>query len=114
MADFKHLAVVKFRPDVNVGEILQGVQALVSRIDTVKSLEWGEDLEGSEMVRQGFTHVIAVTFRNKEDYDAYVRHPEHVKFSAVFAQALDKVVVLDFQGMSVEQKVKESELPMPS
>uniref|UniRef100_A0A7N0UTR7 Stress-response A/B barrel domain-containing protein n=1 Tax=Kalanchoe fedtschenkoi TaxID=63787 RepID=A0A7N0UTR7_KALFE len=119
MADFKHLVVVKFRPDVNVGEILYGIQTLVSCVGTVKPFECyieyrstGEDLEGSEMVRQGFTHVFAVIFGSKEGYNAHIQRPAHIKFSAVVAQALDKVVVLNFLGMWVEQKVKASDLPL--
>ena len=40
MAVFKHLAVVKFKEDVVVEEILKGMEKLVSEVDAVKSFEW--------------------------------------------------------------------------
>ncbi|KAL9661778.1 hypothetical protein QQ045_026606 [Rhodiola kirilowii] len=115
MGDFKHLVVVKFKPEVEVAEILKGIQDLMSRlVDIVKSFEWGEDMESHEMGRQGFTHVFAVTFRNKEDYNAYVQHPEHMKFSAVFAEAVDQAAVLDFLGMSVDPTVTSAPETVPN
>ena len=40
MAGFKHLAVVKFKEEVAVEEILKGMEKLVSEVDAVKSFEW--------------------------------------------------------------------------
>uniref|UniRef100_A0A7N0ZV47 Stress-response A/B barrel domain-containing protein n=1 Tax=Kalanchoe fedtschenkoi TaxID=63787 RepID=A0A7N0ZV47_KALFE len=102
MGEFKHLAVVKFKDGAAVDEILKGLQDLISQVDTVKSFEWGQDLESHEMVRQGFTHVFTVTFGTKDEFDAYVAHPKHVEFSTVFLAAIEKVVVLDFHSISVK------------
>lgn len=40
MAEFKHLVVVKFKEGVNVDEIVEQVEKMVSDIDSVKSFEW--------------------------------------------------------------------------
>ncbi|KAE8673669.1 ricin-agglutinin family protein [Hibiscus syriacus] len=96
MTGFKHLVIVKFKADSVVDDILKGMEKLVSEIDIVKSLEWGEDIESEEMLRQGFTHAFLMSFDNKEDYSAFVGHASHVEFSATFSGAIDKIVLLDF------------------
>ncbi|OMO58374.1 Dimeric alpha-beta barrel [Corchorus capsularis] len=96
MTGFKHLVVVKFKEDVAVEEILKGMEKLVSEVESVKSFEWGQDTEGLDMLRQGYTHAFMMTFEKKEDYTAFVSHPSHVEFSATFSTAIDKIVVLDF------------------
>ncbi|XWS71506.1 hypothetical protein CRYUN_Cryun03dG0143600 [Craigia yunnanensis] len=99
MAGFKHLAVVKFKEEVVVEEILKGMEKIVSEVDAVKSFEWGQDIEGQEMLRQGFTHAFLMTFDKKEDYIAFVSHPSHIEFSATFSTAIEKIVLLDFPSV---------------
>ncbi|PSR86510.1 Stress-response A/B barrel domain-containing protein [Actinidia chinensis var. chinensis] len=96
MAEFKHLVVAKFKEGVVVEELLKGMEKLVSEVDVVKSFEWGEDIESLEMLRQGFTHAFVMTFKNKEDFTAFLSHPKHVEFSATFSTVIEKIVLLDF------------------
>ncbi|KNA05671.1 hypothetical protein SOVF_188160 [Spinacia oleracea] len=96
MGDFKHLVVAKFKEGVAVEDVIKGMQDLVSDIDAVKSFEWGQDLESHEMLRQGFTHSFLMTFKNKEEYTAFLAHPKHIEFSATFSVAIEKVILLDF------------------
>ncbi|XP_044471107.1 stress-response A/B barrel domain-containing protein At5g22580 [Mangifera indica] len=102
MAEFKHLVIVKFREGVVVEEMVKGMEKLVSEIDAVKSFEWGQDVEGQEMLTQGFTHVFVMTFSKKEDYATFVAHPSHVEFSGPFSTAIEKIVVLDFPSVAVK------------
>ncbi|KAG8484829.1 hypothetical protein CXB51_021539 [Gossypium anomalum] len=102
MAGFKHLVIVKFKEDVVVEDILKGMQKLVSEIDAVKSFEWGQDIEGEEMLRHEFTHAFLMTFEDKQGYTAFVGHPCHVEFSATFSTAIDKIVLLDFASVVVK------------
>ncbi|KAK9175639.1 hypothetical protein WN944_027646 [Citrus x changshan-huyou] len=96
MGEFKHLVIVKFKEGVVVEDIVKGMKKLVSEIDSVKSFEWGQDVEGQEMLRQGFTHAFLMTFNEKEDYTTFASHPSHVEFSATFSAAIEKIVLLDF------------------
>ncbi|KAF5751600.1 hypothetical protein HS088_TW02G00615 [Tripterygium wilfordii] len=96
MGGFKHLVIVKFKEDVVVEDMLKGMEKLVSENELVKSFEWGQDVEGHEMLRQGFTHAFLMTFEKKEDYTAFLGHPSHVEYSTTFSGAIDKIVVLDF------------------
>ncbi|KAF2300749.1 hypothetical protein GH714_015484 [Hevea brasiliensis] len=67
---------------------MKGLEKLVSEIDLVKSFSWGQDLESPEMLAQGFTHAISMTFDKKQDYTAFQTHPNHVEFSATFSLLL--------------------------
>ncbi|OWM68975.1 stress-response A/B barrel domain-containing protein At5g22580 [Punica granatum] len=96
MGEFKHLVIVTFKGDAAVDEILKGLEKLVSEIEAVKSFEWGQDTESPEMLRQGYTHAFIMTFDKKEDFTAFVSHPNHVEFSSKFSEAIEKVVLLDF------------------
>ncbi|KAJ8551967.1 hypothetical protein K7X08_028410 [Anisodus acutangulus] len=101
MADeFKHLVLVKFKEDVVVEDILKQLEKLANEIDLVKSFVWGKDTESHEMLTQGYTHAIIMTFNSKEDYNTYVSHPKDVQFSALFVTVIDKAVVLNFPAVS--------------
>ncbi|KAF5447566.1 hypothetical protein F2P56_033110 [Juglans regia] len=102
MGDFKHLVIAKFKEDVVVEEILKGMEKLASDLEAVKSFEWGQDIESQEMLRQGFTHAFIMTFHKKEDFTAFLGHPNHVEFSTTFSAAIEKIVLLDFPAVLVK------------
>lgn len=56
----------------------------------------GEDFGSNETLRKGFTHALLVTFESSEGFHAYLSHPAHVEFGAIFRAAVDKYLVLDF------------------
>ncbi|KAJ9188717.1 hypothetical protein P3X46_000086 [Hevea brasiliensis] len=105
MGGFKHLVIVRFKEGTVVEEIMKGLEKLVSEIDLVKSFSWGQDLESPEMLAQGFTHAISMTFDKKQDYTAFQTHPNHVEFSATFSAAIEKIVVLCFSSVQVKPAV---------
>ncbi|CAL1404011.1 unnamed protein product [Linum trigynum] len=100
-AEFKHLVIIKFKEGVVVDDIIKGMEKLVSQIPLIKSLEWGHDSEGHEMLTQGFTHAFTLTFNSKEDYGAYESHPDHLEYAAVFSASIEKCVVLNFPRLSL-------------
>ncbi|XP_055836065.1 stress-response A/B barrel domain-containing protein At5g22580 [Solanum dulcamara] len=100
--EFKHLVLVKFKEDVVVEDIIKGLEKLVQGMDIVKSFVWGKDVESSEMLTQGYTHAIIMTFNSKEEYKTFANQPHHVEFGATFASVIDKAVLLDFPAISVK------------
>lgn len=54
------------------------------------------------MLRQGFTHAFMMTFSSKEEFSAFVGHPNHVEFSATFSTAIEKALLLDFPAVTVK------------
>ncbi|KAI9197001.1 hypothetical protein LWI28_028929 [Acer negundo] len=115
MSEFKHLVIVKFKEGVVVEDIIKGMEKLVSEIDVVKSFEWGQDVEGQEMLRQGFTHAFLMTFNKKEDYyTTFVTHPSHLEFSSTFSAAIDNIVLLDFPTFLVKPSPAPAPEPTPA
>nr|XP_043608902.1 stress-response A/B barrel domain-containing protein At5g22580 [Erigeron canadensis] len=102
MGEFTHLVVVKFKEEVVVDDIMKGLEKLATEIDSVKSFVWGKDIESMEMLRQGFTHALMMTFGTKDDFTAFQAHPNHVEFSATFSAAIEKIVLLDFPVTAVK------------
>ncbi|KAG6415157.1 hypothetical protein SASPL_122560 [Salvia splendens] len=102
MAEFNHLVLVKFKDDVVVDDVLQGLEKLVSEMDTVKSFVWGQDKESPDVLRQGFTHSFLMTFGSKEDFAAFAAHPNHLEFSTTFSAVIDKAILLDFPAKTVK------------
>ncbi|MQM08742.1 hypothetical protein Taro_041595 [Colocasia esculenta] len=96
MGDVKHLVLVKFKDGVVVEEIMEGMGKLVAEMDNVKSFEWGQDVGSEEMLRQGFTHIFLLTFKNEEDFATYSSHPNHVEFSGKFAAVIEKVLLFHY------------------
>jgi len=70
---------------------------LASKIDGIVSFEFGAN-NSSERLDHGMTHVIMLTFANAQARDAYLPHPEHVKFAEQFTQMgiLDELLVIDY------------------
>lgn len=54
------------------------------------------------MLRQGFTHAFLMTFGSKEDFTAFLGHPNHVEFSSTFSTVIEKAVLLDFPVVTVK------------
>ncbi|GMH11116.1 hypothetical protein Nepgr_012957 [Nepenthes gracilis] len=100
--EMKHLVVAKFKEGVVVEDVIKGMEKLVLQIDAAKSFEWGQDVGSEETLRQGFTHAFLMTFGNKQDFNAFLSHPDHVEFSATFSAAIEKVVLLDFPAFLVK------------
>ncbi|CAI9105558.1 OLC1v1004503C1 [Oldenlandia corymbosa var. corymbosa] len=102
MTAFNHLAIVKFKEEVIVEDLLKGLEKLASEMDIVKSFVWGQDIESDDMLRQGFTHAFLMTFSSKEDFIAFATHPNHVEYSSTFSTAIEKAVILDFPVIAVK------------
>ena len=108
------MVVAKFKDEVVVEDIIKGMQDLASEIDTVKSFEWGQDVESHEMLRQGFTHSFLMAFNTKEDYTTFLAHPKHVEFSATFSTVIEKVILLDFPTVLAKPIKPSSETAEPT
>ncbi|KAJ4824752.1 hypothetical protein Tsubulata_032402 [Turnera subulata] len=102
MGELKHLVIVKFKEGAVVEDLIKGMEKLVTEIDLVKSFEWGQDIEGPEMLTQGFSHAFSMTFDKKEDFVAFQSHPNHVEYSATFSAAIEKIVVLCYPSVLIK------------
>ncbi|KAA8544209.1 hypothetical protein F0562_022155 [Nyssa sinensis] len=96
MAEVKHLVLIKFKEGVMAEEIVKMMEKLANEIEFIKSFEWGQDSGSLEMLKQGFTHVFLMTFKNQSDYDAFHSHPKNVEFYPTFTAAVEKMLLFDY------------------
>ena len=81
----RHVVVFKYKPEATPAQIQQvtdAFRALATTIPGITAFEDGVN-NSPEGKNQGFTHVYLLTFENEAARDAYLPHPEHVKFGTV-------------------------------
>ncbi len=94
----RHAVFFKFKDDASgddVTKIEEAFAELPSKIDVIKSFEWGKN-NSPERHSHGFTHCFLVTFADDAGRAAYLPHQDHQAFVEILKPSLDKVRVLDF------------------
>lgn len=94
----RHVVLFKFKDSSTpeqVREVEDAFLALPSKIDEIKSLEWGMN-NSPEGLNQGYTHAYFLTFESEEDRAVYLPHPDHKAFGETLSPHLDKVLVVDY------------------
>ena len=95
-----HVVAFKFKETATkeeIKEVEDAFRALKGKIPQIVSYEWGTNIS-PEKLNKGFTHGFILTFKNVEDRDAYLVHPEHKKFGELVGAVLADVFVIDFQA----------------
>lgn len=94
----RHFVALKFKETTSkeqIHEIEEAFRSLKCKIAQVSSIEWGPNIS-PEQLNKGFTDGFLVTFRSDKDRDAYLVHPEHLKFKEKAIPLVADVFVLDF------------------
>jgi hypothetical protein len=96
----RHILVCKFVPQMTAeqfAEFIARFSALKEKIEGIISFEYGANNspEGKDL---GMTHVITLTFVDTAARDAYLPHPEHVKFGQWLGEAgiFKDLIVVDY------------------
>ena len=79
----------------DIKKVEEAFQALKGKIPQIVALEWGTNVS-KEKLDKGFTHCFLLTFKNEQDRDAYIVHPDHKAFGKIVGPVLDDVFVIDF------------------
>ena len=94
----RHVVLFNFKDDAteqDVAKIVEAFQQLPKRISQIHSFEYGID-NSPEGLADGFTHCFLVTFANEADREAYLPHPEHLKFVDILKPQIERVLVIDY------------------
>lgn len=95
---YRHVVMFKFKKEATPEQITEVVTAfgqLRDEIDSIIGYEYGTDVS-PEKLAKGFTHCFLVTFRSKEDLEAYLPHPAHQAFTQKLKPILADVLVVDY------------------
>ena len=94
----RHVVHFKFKSDATpeqIQKITEEFAALKTKISEVDSLEWGKNVS-PEGLSKGFDYCWIVTFKIRQDRDAYLVHPAHKAFVEILKPVLDDALVVDF------------------
>jgi hypothetical protein len=96
----QHVVCFKFKSTAtteDIAKVEQAFRALKQKISLIQTLEWGTNVS-PEKRDKGFTHCFVLAFKNDQDRDAYLVHPEHKAFGKLVGPLLDDVFVIDFRA----------------
>lgn len=91
-----HIVMFKFREEnktQNIQQVEKELNALVEKIDELKSIEVGVDFNGSE---RAFDLSLYSTFESKDALACYATHPEHLKVVSLIKEVTSGSKVVDY------------------
>ncbi len=96
----RHILVLKFVPGMAAGqfdEVIHTFRELTHKIEGIVGFEYGAN-NSPEGIDQGMTHVITLTFADIAARDAYLPHPEHVRFASWLGglKIIESLLVVDY------------------
>ena len=96
----RHILLIRFRPEMTAAqfdEIIRRFRGMAEKMPGTLSFEYGPNNspEGKDL---GVTHGIIITFVDVAARDAYLVHPEHIRFSTWLGELnlIQNLVVVDF------------------
>lgn len=96
----RHIVMFRFPTEMasaQLNEIIHRFREMALKIPGSLSFEHGPN-HSPEGIDRGLTHVVMVTFQDAAARDAYLVHPDHVRFSTWLGglQLTQELVVVDF------------------
>ncbi len=91
-----HIVMFKFRADnkrANIIQVQKELNALVEKIDELKSIEVGIDFNGSQ---RAYDLSLYSTFDSKDALGCYAIHPEHLKVVELIKEVTSEAKVVDY------------------
>jgi len=103
MPQFKHIVLVRFKPQTTreeIAEVFEALDDLPEKIPGIVDICSGP-YESPEGLHKGFTHAFVVTFADVESRDRYLEHPDHEVVKQLLlkhlAGGLADVIAFDFK-----------------
>mmetsp|Transcript_26303 Transcript_26303/g.37697 ORF Transcript_26303/g.37697 Transcript_26303/m.37697 type:complete len:101 (+) Transcript_26303:147-449(+) len=95
---FRHMVLMKFRPEVTSAMIEDVFKALADLQGTIPGLLSfsGGVYSSSEGLNQGFTHGFSMDFNSLQERDAYFPHPDHEFVKGIIVPLLADGGILTF------------------
>ena len=94
----RHIVCFKFKEDASeaqVNKVVRAFKALKNKIPGIVAFETGTN-NSPEGLNKDFTHCFIVTFESEAAREAYLPHPEHMKFVEILKPVMDDVFVIDY------------------
>ncbi len=96
----KHIVLFQFKQfesesakKAKLEEIKEGLEALPAKVDVIKSLSVGLNVNPAEQ----YDLALETTFNNLEELDIYAKHPDHLAVGKIIREILEKRACVDFE-----------------
>lgn len=103
MSQFKHMVLLKLRPQTSredIAEIFETLDDLQDKLPGIVDVSSGP-YESPEGLHKGFTHALVVTFSDQASRDTCLVHPEYERFRQLvvknLAGGLADLIAFDFK-----------------
>ncbi len=103
MPQFKHIVLLRFKPQTTrdeIAEVFESLDELPEKLPGIVDVCSGP-YESPEGLHKGFTHAFIVTFADSESRDSFLEHPAHEKMKELIVQnlagGLADIVSFDFK-----------------
>jgi len=103
MSQFKHIVLVKLKPQTtreDIAEMFEALDDLQEKLPGIVEVASGP-YESPEGLHKGFTHAVVVTFEDEASRDACLAHPDYEKFRQLvlkeLAGGLADLIAFDFK-----------------
>ncbi len=103
MSQFKHIVLLKLRPQTSredIAEIFETLDDLQEKLTGIVDVSSGP-YESPEGLHKGFTHAVVVTFADQASRDTCLVHPAYEKFRQLVVQnlagGLADLIAFDFK-----------------
>lgn len=90
---FKHIVCFRFEDKKEAPVVKVKIEALVGKVNTLRALEVGLDVLQSE---RSYDLVIIAAFDDRDGYETYAEHPDHVAVSNYIAEVHGAAVAVDY------------------
>lgn len=81
--------------DADVDEVVRRFAVLPELVPGIQAYEWGVN-SSPENLNNGLTHCFMLTFLSADACDAYLIHPDHVRFADWVSTWVQHVTVVDY------------------
>jgi hypothetical protein len=103
MPQFKHLVLLRLKPQTTheeIAEVFEALDDLQEKVPGIVDIYSGP-YESPEGLHKGFTHAFIVTFADEESRNAYLEHPAHERVKQLIIQhlagGLADLIAFDFK-----------------
>jgi hypothetical protein len=99
----RHYGMFQFHPEITPEQIdgcFAEMRGMIGKIPGLLAMEHGP-YDSPEGLNDGFTHGFIMSFDTAANRDAYLPHPEHERVKQIVVPCLARVVVFDFEKLTL-------------
>ena len=96
---YRHVVLFQYKKSATPAQVEEATAAfknLKKEIPQIQAFEWGKECS-PEGLSQDISHCYLLTFKNKEDFNIYLKHTKHQAFVKKFLPIIEKPIVVDYE-----------------